>query len=133
MRAIRARWTPTTRARADPKIAPVSPAGFRAEIAHAVGMAKRNKMMKFVVPAAIAVGKGAIGRWPIFVAALGGALVHRMWSSRRLRRITASTVAPWADDVAMQGTGTRPSGTTRTGSSSTPTTDAWSPTAPTGL
>jgi hypothetical protein len=96
-------------------------------------MAKRNKMMKFMVPAAIAVGKQAISRWPILVAALGGALVHRMWSGRRMRKLAASTVAPWADEVATSGTSTRPSGTTRTGSSSTPTTDAWSPTAPTGL
>jgi hypothetical protein len=110
--------------------------GFPPTIPQAVGMAKRNKMVKFVVPAAIAVGKGALARWPIFVAAMGGALVHRMWSSRRMRRVTASTVAPWAsNDTRVPGdvSSSRPSGTTRTGSSATPTTDAWSPTAPTGL
>jgi len=94
-------------------------------------MAKRNKMMKFVVPAAIAMGRGALSRWPILVAALGGAMVHRVWSNRRMRKLSASTASTWTDEVETSSS--RPSGTTRTGSSSTPTTDAWSPTAPTGL
>jgi hypothetical protein len=89
-------------------------------------MAKKSKMMKFAVPAALALGKRAITHWPLLAAGVGGLLLSRMFSGST-RSLSLKRAKTWAATGASAANGDSddiPSWKS--------TTEAWSPTAPTG-
>jgi hypothetical protein len=97
-----------------------------------VGMARRkNAMMKFVVPAALTLGKRVVTRWPLLAAAVGGAFAYGMWSRHRGRSLTRSTAKVWAaknvDDAKAEQDEL---GTTLDGARVTVSSVSWSPTGP---
>jgi hypothetical protein len=93
-------------------------------------MAKKHGFSKFVVPAALALGKRAITRWPILAAAIGGALVHRLWTHRRMRLVSGTGMDAWTAKDATNGADATDASAfaQREPERSEP----WSPTAPTG-
>lgn len=88
-------------------------------------MAKRNKLMKFAVPAALALGKRALMHWPLVAAGIGGLLLSRAFSGSR--SLSRRSVKTWAADLGA----TDPSESATTGQWKSDV-EAWSPTAPTG-
>lgn len=95
-------------------------------------MARKNAVMKFVVPTALALGKRAVTRWPLFAAALGGAVVYGLWSRRGARMFGARTIATWTAKDAKPKTASVETVETPVTESpmNTSREDPWSPTAP---
>ncbi len=91
-------------------------------------MAKKSKMMKFAVPAALALGKRALRHWPLVAAGVGGLLLSRMFTGSGSPSLSRRRAKAWA---AKDLGAADPSESANTGTWKADV-EAWSPTAPTG-